>query len=114
MKIPMKQWRWFGHAGHLIVASSCRHHLHTRVGDYRISTIGDYYPRHNDEKPTTVGCDRLFETYVFRIVGECTECTDGDCGQGQVDWSEIDSLGANDWREAERNHMALCRKYADV
>ena len=83
-----------------------------RVGDYRISTVGDYYPGRDDKGPTTVGADRLYETYVFRIESECGQC-EPPCGQGEVgDWCEIDSLGANDVITAEANHMALCRKYA--
>jgi len=39
-----KGWRWFGHAGHLIVGEWCRFHLTTHVGDYLVSTVGEYWP----------------------------------------------------------------------
>lgn len=116
MPTPIEDWRWFGVAGHFVMSSRCLHHLHTRVGNYRISTVGDYVL---DQKKTpflefeTVGAGRLYETYVFRITGECDQC-DPPCGQGEItDWSEIDSLPANDVLTAEKNHMDLCRKYAE-
>ena len=40
----MNNWKWFGHAGHLIVGSHCRFHLCTQIGDYLISTVGEYWP----------------------------------------------------------------------
>ena len=116
MSIPVNEWRWFGVAGHFIGAARCRHHLHTRVGDFRISTVGGYLPgvRGTQEEFEEVGCDRLYETFVFRIAGECVSC-DPPCGQGELDdWCEIDSLPANDAQTAEANHMALCAKYAEV
>lgn len=114
MTIPTNEWRWFGAAGHHICARDCLHHLHTRVGDFRISTVGDMV---RDRKTWTfgqVGLDREFETYVFRIAGECEQC-DPPCGQGEIeDWNEIDSLPASTAAEAEANHRALCEKYAAV
>jgi hypothetical protein len=37
-------WKWFGSAGHLIVGQWCRFHLCTQVGDYYVSTVGEYWP----------------------------------------------------------------------
>lgn len=48
MKVPVSKWKWFGNAGHLIVAQSCRFHLCTHIGDYMVSTVGEYWP----ERPT--------------------------------------------------------------
>lgn len=109
MSVPISKWQWFGHAGHFVAASKCRFHMHTRVGYFRISTVGDYRPRDGGE-PETIGVDRLYETFVFNITGEC-DC-EYECGQGECDWDEIDSLPANGFREAEANHMTMCRKYA--
>ena len=105
MTVPMSQWRWEGHAGHLIVSKQCRFHLHTRIGDYRISTVGDYYPDGwTKDEPETVGLNRTHETFVFRVSGD---------GEGEPDdWSEIDSTGYNDCEDARKGHMAMCRKYA--
>lgn len=37
-----ESWKWYGYAGHLIVAARCAYHLCTRVGDVLVSTVGDY------------------------------------------------------------------------
>ena len=110
MTIPEKKWLWFGEAGHFIASSSCNHRLHTRVGMYRISTVGDYHPP-GSTAAVEVGFHRLFETYVFRISGECS-C---GCQQENVDdWCEIDSLDASTTGEADRNHLKMCRKFASL
>lgn len=88
-------------------------HLHTRVGDYRISTVGDYHPPDGAHSRMAamqdIGYGRKFETFVFRVSGE------GFHGEGEVaEWSEIDSEGYNEMVDAERGHMAMCRKYARI
>ena len=42
--IPVSDWIWFGTPGHFICANYCRFHLCTRVGDYLVSTVGEYVP----------------------------------------------------------------------
>jgi hypothetical protein len=42
--VPRQDWKWFGHAGHLIVGAWCRFHLCTQVGNYLVSTVGEYWP----------------------------------------------------------------------
>jgi hypothetical protein len=37
-------WVWMPHHGHLIVGSSCRFHLNTYVGDFVVSTVGEWWP----------------------------------------------------------------------
>lgn len=112
----MHKWKWFGHAAHLIVGNMCRFHLATlvRTGRILVSTVGEYVPRSQPngiEKFETVGCDRLYETYVFRTTkGKC-EC---GCGLPLINYSEIDSLPANDARTATKNHMKLCQKWASL
>lgn len=34
--------KYFGHGGHFVGASDCRFHIHTHVGGFCVSTIGDY------------------------------------------------------------------------
>ena len=103
------EWRWFGCAGHFIAASRCRFHLHTRVGEYRISTVGEYVLWREDDF-TEVGLGRLYETMVFRVEdGDADGCP----GEGHVsDWSEVASDGYNTWQDAHRGHLAMCAKYA--
>lgn len=106
--VPESEWVWCGYAGHFIGARSCHFHLSTRVGRYRVSTVGDYHPSsHTDEEPKQIGLGRLYETFVFEVDGH------GGHGEGEVtSWSEVDSEGCNDATEAERIHMAMCRKWA--
>lgn len=42
--IKIDKWKWFGNAGHFICGSSCRFHLATQVGQYLVSTVGQYWP----------------------------------------------------------------------
>lgn len=114
--IPESEWIWCGYAGHFICSEACHMHLHTRVGDYRISTVGDYHPPDfadprcaPTKKMKDIGYGRKFETFVFRVSGE------GLHGEGKVsEWSEIDAEGYNEMVDAERGHMAMCRKYAGI
>lgn len=102
------KWVWCGYAGHFIAASSCLMHLHTRVGDYRISTVGDYRPRDSGEAQE-IGASRKYETFVFRVTGH------GEHGEGEVsDWSEIWSDTYNEPTDAEVGHMAMCKLFARV
>lgn len=110
--VPESEWFWDGHAGHLIVGDQCQFHLATRVGEFIVSTVGEWaasLPSRADgtgdyAKFSTIGAGRLFETFVFRADGE---------GYGEIaELSEIDSRSANDHDTATANHMAMCRKYA--
>lgn len=110
--IPESEWRWFGCAGHFIAASKCLVHLHTRIGDYRISTIGAYFPDgirpgQSFDDGRDIGAGRKYETFVFRVSGEAED------GEGDVDtWGEIDTMAANTATEADRNHREMCYRYA--
>jgi hypothetical protein len=106
--VPAAEWVWCGFAGHFVGARNCRFHLCTRVGRYRVSTVGDYHPSTADgEAPKEIGLGRLYETFVFEVDGH------GEHGEGEVvDWSEVDSDGCSDGTEAEHIHMAMCRKWA--
>jgi hypothetical protein len=109
MSTPIQKWKWFGFPGHFIAAESCQFRMCTQVGKYLVSTVGAYRPKAGglDQE---IGCGRKFETFVFKAG---TPCAVKDCGCGMPDGgSEIDSLSANDAGEAQKNHMALCRKYA--
>lgn len=115
--ISAEKWKWYGMAGHFIVADKCLHHLCTRVGRYLISTVGNYYPNGSriglKSEREEIGCGRLFETFVFDLGRKPGEC---ECGCGlpkpQGGMSEIDALPANDEKTADANHMKMCRKYA--
>lgn len=105
--IPPERWKWFGHAAHLCVAQDCRFHMVTAIGRYVVSSVGDY--RKGLEPARQIGCERLYETHVFkRAQGSCP-C---GCGLPNLILSEIDSLPANDAKIATKNHMKMCKKYA--
>jgi hypothetical protein len=100
-------WVWCGYAGHFVASKSCHFHLHTRVGNYRISTVGDYHPDGQKEaKPIGAGPDSLYETYVFVVQGH------GQHGEGEVtEWSEVDGERYGTAEEAEKGHMRYCYQY---
>lgn len=100
---------YFGNAGHLIVGNWCRFHITTRIGDVLVSTVGEYYPRPDDAKPTTIGVNRLYETMVFRVA-DGSECQCG-CGLPFHDGSEIDFAAYNDPKDANAGHERMCAKY---
>ena len=114
--IQQSKWKWYGYPGHLCVAQWCQFHLCTEVGKFLISTVGDYRPVSERKGESfgpmkEVGCNRMFETFVFRWKNRCDikEC---GCGLPKIIPSEIDTLGANTAKEATVNHYKLCLKYA--
>ncbi len=104
MTIDQKDWYWSGYPGHFCGAADCRFFLHTRVGGYRISTIGDYHPS-AQEQQETIGTYRMFETMVFRVTEDGTP-------EGSCDLSSVDFAPYNDSRVAEAGHHAMCKKWA--
>lgn len=116
MSIPIEEWKWFGMAGHFICSDDCLHHLCTQIGKYIISTVGNYRPHYKwivEKLPEMkeIGYERKFETYVFRTIKGFCSC---GCGIPNIDTSEIDSLFANEIKEADEKHMILCRKYSKI
>lgn len=118
MAIPIEQWVWQGHAGHFIAASDCLFHMATAVGDFLISTVGDYHPSYKrsrnglGERELIGGLSDhdFYETYVFRLTGKPMWC-----GCAEVEsWGEIEGRRYATAPEATAGHMAMCHKYADV
>lgn len=114
-KIPPQDWVWYGRAAHFVGAYMCRYRLTTLVGEYIVSTVGDMRisrtGRDADEKQEKIGCDRLYETMVFKAGAACN-C---GCGERRIDSGrEIDYAPSNSDTEARANHMRLCRKYAGI
>lgn len=109
-EIPEDEWIWCGYPGHFIASNSCRFHLHTRVGDWRISTVGDYWPRPvRGEEPhqETIGFRRYYETAIVAVSGF------GEHGEGEVvgdHW--IYGYEGEDATPADLGHMEWCRMVA--
>jgi hypothetical protein len=134
---PQAEWVWMPHAAHFICGSDCRFHLATYVNGYIVSTVGEYLPasqvreilagsrgvilegkgdaREADYMRKVgfekIGCDRLYETMVFRAVA--------DPGHACCPWrmeggDDLDFRGYNDSGEARLGHIEFCVKWASV
>lgn len=124
--ISEKDWKWFGCAGHFICGQWCRFHLTTQIGNYLISTVGEYvHPRHSQGSENIenkwlkknwpgedIGYNRKYETMVFRITN--IKCNNEKCGCGipGIDPSELDFRGYNLAGDAMQGHIEMCYKYA--
>jgi len=108
--IPYEGWYWCGGAHHFIAAGNCRFHLATRIGKFRVSTVGDYYPAGGRERQpmSSLVPNAFFETMVFEVAD-----TPGDpCGE-VLDWSgECDRFFWSTVDEANRGHLRVCGKWA--
>jgi hypothetical protein len=67
-----------------------------------------YMERFGFEK---VGCDRTYETMVFKV-GELCKSKECGCGLPEINGSELDFLPYNDAGSATKGHMKLCCKWA--
>ncbi len=139
----MNDWKWFGHAGHLIVSHDCRFHLCTLIGEHLVSTVGEYWPsrqvreihaevhdaawlkenRHLKGDTfdaaymrrfgyESIGCDRTYETMVFKVSGEVCEKNACNCGLPKIIPEELDADGYNDAAAATAGHYAMCEKWS--
>ena len=101
-----------GCAGHLIVAASCRWRRHTQVGNYRVSTVGAYYPSDRSTRETIgSGSEDFYETMVFALTAEQEKDNEG-CGCRSVaDWSELDSERYATAGAAQAGHERYVAKY---
>ena len=89
----------FGRAGHLIVSDSCRFHLHTHVGKFCVSTVGDYRVNRDDARMTEVGYKRMYETMVFNTKSKAAR------------WQELEMAGYGNEAAAEKGHEEMVAKY---
>ena len=119
------EWRWFGHSGHFICGMWCRFHLMTLVGDYIVSTVGEFvHPRHSAGSEQTeaewwkknmpgedIGAGRKYETMVF-LAGEPCNAEGCSCGLPRISGAELDFGGYNTAGDATQGHMGLCKKWA--
>lgn len=125
------KWIWMPHAGHFILGHKCRFKLNTYVGKYIISTVGEYIPDNElidiiapefkhlqgDEKEyayiekyecETVGCDRKYETMVFKAKKSKCKC----CPYTIIVSKQVDFQGYNDPKRAYQGHLNLCNKWS--
>lgn len=112
--VSESEWKWFGFPAHYILRDRCQFHMATQVGAHLVSTIGGMIGEDPDDRNwRPVGVDRLFETMVFRII-DGSQCSDPDCecGTPNIDGMELETIPAQNAGDAQRNHMATCRKWA--
>lgn len=129
------KWIWMPHAGHLIVGHQCQFKLNTYVGEYIVSTVGEYMPDSavreilaesrkmflkgkGDEREAdwlkknngfeTIGCDRKYETMVFKAVKSTYKC----CPYKINVSKEMDMQGYNTPEDAYKSHLELCDKWS--
>src|SRR5262245_20633370 len=104
--VDQSDWEWFGCAGHFICGQWCRFHLCTLVGEFLVSTVGEYvHPKHSNGSEADesrwlkanwpgedIGYKRKYETMVFRA-GERCKAKDCNCGLPSTEGSELDFRG---------------------
>ena len=110
--LARSQWKWFGYAGHLCVSDQCLFTMATQVGNYLISTVGDYRRYHRgDMAPLGSGREDFFETAVFPAGHVCNMsgcgCEMPDIGGGELDMERCSTAG-----EAQKIHIKYCEKYS--
>lgn len=101
-----------GCVGHCIVGARCHWRRHTQVGNYRVSSIGDYHPEPNGpRKPIGAGEESLFETMVFETTPDQDKGNEG-CGcRAVASWSEIDGERYANAGDAQAGHESYVAKY---
>ena len=105
----MSDWKHYGNAGHFICSSRCRFHLCTEVGEYLVSTVGEYFRTPEDKEMTPVGGwdKEFYETMVFKWEGRCS-C---GCGLPEIDPMNLECVRYETPKEANEGHLELCLKY---
>ena len=117
------------HPGHFICAKNCRFFLNTYINGYIVSTVGEMVPdsivraiyRKSRGRETTlqgdaeerefgfeeIGCDRLYETMVFKAKKSKHRCCPWEmCGGDNLDFN-----GYNNAVKAYRGHLKMVNKY---
>lgn len=140
--IPQQEWKWFGAAAHLCVGHWCRFHLATQVGNYLVSTVGEYWPERPVRESHALVHDKLWlskhqhlrgdkfdaaymERFGFETIGSerkyetmvfqaGTPCSRPEChcGLPELSGGELDMAGYNTAGDATRGHLAACKKWA--
>ena len=122
--IPSSDWKWYGKSGHFICGEDCRFHLCTLVGEFLVSTVGEYLPQEHHHGlpraksltglPLSDGLSfwlrrRKYETMVFRAGPACKcGCEQPTLASGR----DLDFTAYNKAGDAARGHYAMCEKWA--
>lgn len=131
------KWVWMAHPAHFICGHDCHFTLSTYVGDFIVSTVGEYWPDRmvreifaksrgieiegrGDAWDTNyrekigyepIGWERTYETMVFKAkpapAGLGAICCPWRIDSG----TEVDFAGYNSPDDAREGHYALCEKW---
>lgn len=105
--IEQKDWEWLGYTKHFIGGDKCKFSMATKVGNYIISTVGDYQP---SGKMVEIGAGRMFETMVFKAAKASCECCNWECDVTE----QLDNFGAyNSPLEAQKGHVDICSEVSN-
>ena len=102
------------HPGHLICAYQCSFRRCTYVNGFIVSTIGEYIPRYSDADQGSeknweqIGCDRLYETEVFRAKKSKHKC----CPYVIRVQHQMDFAPYNKADDANAGHEAMVKKWS--
>lgn len=107
----MSGWIWLGHAQHFIGARRCSFRMGTWLPNgYVVSTVGEFLINPDDKQFEEIGCDRLYETFVFKTSGNTH-----DCGCPVIDdFLELASHGYKLAKDAQLGHMAVCHEWSEI
>lgn len=101
-------WVWLPHPAHFICADRCRFRLATKVADWIISTVGEYYPDEDGEMQD-IGADRKYETMVF--LAKRNRPDSRCCPWIVADHQELQLEEYNDPKAAYDGHMRICAEW---
>lgn len=107
---------WMPHPGHFICAPKCQFRLNTwvRASNVIVSTVGEYYEREGDRKPTTLGATGLYETMVFPARERDVQDSEGACcPYVAAEWGGLESERYDSSIEAFNGHHKWLAKYMD-
>jgi hypothetical protein len=111
-KLAREDWIWLPHAAHFIGSHFCDFRMATDVGDFIVSTVGEYhrYLTTGNREKREIGRDRYYETMIF--YKKITDPNDCECCVFCPDGEEIEMIPYNSNVEAMNGHVSACDKYS--
>jgi hypothetical protein len=108
------QWIWMPHAGHFFGADDCKFRLNTCVGDYIVSTVGEYLPLIYKEFQA-LGYNKKYEPMTYEtMVFESKDINEGCCSKEAVIEKDVETARYNSPKDAYEGHINLCLKWSIV
>lgn len=122
--VAKKDWEWFGHAAHFCCGRWCRFHMATKIGNFLVSSVGQYvHPRNSGASEKTesewlkdnpdgeeIGYGRFYETMVFKTTKGVCGC---GCGLPLLETAiELEFEGSTNAADARATHNRICKLVA--